>query len=110
MHVVHFENTSLYLMDSLWDRTRGVMGRESFLSNGAFLIPSCNWVHTFFVSVPLQLFFLNERYEIVKHIPSLSPNRFSPYVYHAALTLECMTGVPIDRVRAMLYHLRTYQL
>jgi hypothetical protein len=102
-----YGDSEIYFLDSLWERTRGVIGRDTLLDMGVVILPSCNWVHTFFVRRSLQLFFLNREFEIVRHVGEMRPFRFSPYVYEAFYTLECSLSLPIDHVRALLYHLRT---
>jgi Flp pilus assembly protein protease CpaA len=56
------------------------------------LIPRCSSVHTFFMSIPIDIVYLNEEFEVVKVVAALRPWRFSVGGRAATQTLELPEG------------------
>ncbi len=96
----------LYVMENLVEKCRGVIGRTDLLNKGAILIPSCNWVHSFFVEKPLHIFFLSDDYSKILHTERLSPNRIShphPDAAHVLETLTTHSQESVDLVLSFLH-------
>ena len=79
---------TLYIAFSLWEKTRGIIGRESLVQTGALVLPCCNWVHSFFVQSSLNLYFFNADYDVLVLRTTLHPNCVSPFVYKAHHVIE----------------------
>ncbi len=80
------------IADGLWSRTRGLIGVRALRRPDGLLIPRCSSVHTFFMSIPIDLVYLNEELEVVKVVAALRPWRFSFGGRAAAQTLELPDG------------------
>ncbi len=80
------------IADGLWSRTRGLIGVHALRRPDALLIPRCSSVHTFFMSIPIDIVYLNEELEVVKVVAALRPWRFSSGGRAAAQTLELPEG------------------
>lgn len=93
MKHIQLNSCSLFVADSILDKTRGVIGRESLLTNGLLLIPNCNWVHSFFIQNPLRIYFLSEDYLSLLDTIELNPNHFSRLHWNATHTLETSLDV-----------------
>ncbi len=81
-----------HIADGLWSRTRGLIGVRTLRRPDGLLIPRCSAVHTFFMSVPIDLVYLNEELEVVKVVAALRPWRFSSGGRAATQTLELPEG------------------
>lgn len=57
----------------LWDRTRGMIGRDFGVSFDAMVFSACNAIHTFFMQIPLDVIFLNRENVVVSLRRSLRP-------------------------------------
>lgn len=97
--LAHF---SLYIAKNLWDKTRGVIGREALLSEGVVLIPDCNWVHSFFVRTPLFVYFIDKDYSSVVQSQTVDPNSFSSYVNGARHVIESAKELDNDEIKDIL--------
>jgi uncharacterized membrane protein (UPF0127 family) len=80
------------IADGLWSRTRGLIGVRALRRPDGLLIPRCSSVHTFFMSIPIDLVYLDEELEVVKVVAALRPWRFSFGGRAAAQTLELPAG------------------
>jgi len=70
-------------------RTRGLIGSDGSF---ALLIPRCNWIHTWFMSYPLDVYYLDRRGEVVKKV-TVAPGRFTRPVRGATAVLEVPAGL-----------------
>ena len=58
---------------SLWERTRGLLGRPALGVNQALWITPCNSVHSVGMGYALDLVYLNKQREVVKLVQGLRP-------------------------------------
>lgn len=65
-------------------RTRGLIGSDG---GYALLIPKCNWIHTFFMSYPIDVFYLDPGGRVVKNL-MVKPGKFTRPVRGAVAVLE----------------------
>lgn len=75
-----------------WGRMRGLLGRPPLEHEAGMLFTACNWVHTFGMRIAIDVIFINRQRQVVALIPQLKPNRFSPLVWGANMTLEMASG------------------
>jgi uncharacterized membrane protein (UPF0127 family) len=84
--------TEVLRASTFWKRLRGFIARpEPKLGEGILLAP-CNAVHTWWVSFPLDLVFLDENGKVLKLVRSLPPRRFTKPVPKARYVLEVPVG------------------
>ncbi len=90
-------STGRVLADPAWhatgpfERMRGLLGRD-LAPRGGMVIEPCNSVHTFFMSVPLDLLFVDREHRVLRAISGLIPWRLSPMVRGARYVVELAAG------------------
>lgn len=57
----------------LWDRTRGMIGRDFGAARDAMVFSACSAIHTFFMKIPLDVVFLNRENIVVAQKRNLQP-------------------------------------
>lgn len=57
---------------SIWERGRGMIGRR-FDDFDAMVFDNCSSIHTFFMSIPLDVIFVDRSNRIVRTVESLKP-------------------------------------
>lgn len=77
---------------SLWARARGLLGHAPLNQGEGMLICPCQSIHTFFMSFPIDVAFLNRDLRIVHIIPSMPAWRLSPHLFKAHSVLELPAG------------------
>lgn len=82
----------LKLANTLWLRTRGLIGRPELKPDEGLWILKCNSVHTFFMSVPLDLVFLDRKLKVVKTYQNVKPNRLILPIWRASSVVELREG------------------
>ena len=60
---------------TFWERARGLIGTKSLASGEGLLIERCNAIHTFFMSFPIDAYFLDRDDRVVKTVRSIPPWR-----------------------------------
>jgi uncharacterized membrane protein (UPF0127 family) len=89
---------SLYIPETLLEKTQGLLFREHLLNNGCLLLTHCNCVHSFFMKNPIKLYFLSSSFEILKVVDNFPINSLSPFVFSASYTLETVLGFDLTKV------------
>ncbi|MCL2913867.1 DUF192 domain-containing protein [Shewanella corallii] len=67
----------VYLAKSPWLRLRGLLGRRPLKQGEGLLISPCNSVHTFWMSYPIDLIYLDSNGLVLKVVEQLLPWRMS---------------------------------
>jgi hypothetical protein len=70
-------------------RRRGLLGRTGL--EGAFVIPTCRWVHTVTMQFPLDVAYLDAEGTIVKTV-RMKPHRVGVPVFSASWVVEAEAG------------------
>ncbi|MDA8337073.1 MAG: DUF192 domain-containing protein [Peptococcaceae bacterium] len=70
-------------------RLRGLIGADGAQ---ALLLPRCNWIHTWFMSYPIDVYYLDQRGGIVRQV-RLTPWKLTCPVRGAVAVLEVPPGV-----------------
>ncbi len=65
------------LCDSPFQRLRGLLARESLLSDSVLWLRPCSSIHTCFMRGSIDVIYLNRERRIVKTVSNLKPWRFS---------------------------------
>ena len=68
---------NLTVADNLWSRFLGLMGRKRFERGYGMLLKPCTSVHTMFMRVPIDIYFLDESNVIVDRRLQVSPWRIA---------------------------------
>ena len=83
--------TEVIAAKSFWSRLKGLIGTKD-LDGKAFYIPRCNWVHTFFMSMPIDVVYLDRKYRVRKIDYNLKPGRLARPVFSASSVIEISAG------------------
>lgn len=67
----------VFLADNVLTRARGLLFRKPLEKSQALLITRCNSVHTWFMTYPLDVVYLNKDGLVLKVVKNLRPYRFS---------------------------------
>jgi uncharacterized membrane protein (UPF0127 family) len=83
--------TDLELARSLWERTRGLLGRSGLEAGGGMRFESTNSIHMLFMRFAIDVLYLDRQGRAVKLVHSLAPWRFSAS-WRASATVELPAG------------------
>ncbi|MFT4065070.1 DUF192 domain-containing protein [Paraburkholderia sp.] len=73
------------------DRLKGWIGRKSIAERDALLIQPCNSIHTWFMSAPIDVVFLDRHRRVVGVRDNVGPRRLCMH-WRAAAALELQAG------------------
>lgn len=77
--------------DSHKRRLIGLIGTKEF-SEKAYYFPRCNWIHTFFMSIPIDVIYLDKKGLVKKIDYNLKPWRLPLPVFTARDVIEVAAG------------------
>ena len=83
---------SLEIAEALGARTRGLLGHEPLSFGQGMLIRPCRWIHTFGMSFPIDVLYVNKRWRIVAVSENLRPGRIDRPVPQAWFVVEMAAG------------------
>lgn len=80
-----------FFPESFSDRLRGMIGRD-FSAFDGMMFDRCNAIHTFFMSIPLDIIFLSKEKKVLKTVTNFSP--WMPFLYckNAYYVIELPVG------------------
>lgn len=96
MKLIHAQSQQILCTDvqvaSNWrSRLVGLIGTKNLKDRG-LMIPRCNWIHTFFMSIPIDVVYLDQK-GIVRKIDShLKPWKLAAPVFSARDVVELPAG------------------
>lgn len=80
------------LADSWWSRLRGFLGRPEPIIGDGILLSPCSRIHTFGMSFPLDVLFLDRKGRVLEAYPDVRPWRMTPRVRDSSYALELPVG------------------
>lgn len=80
------------LADNYFTRLRGLIGRRTLHAGEALIIRPCSSIHTFFMSFPIEVLFVDEGNRIVRATQAIAPWRIGPIVGSARYVVELPRG------------------
>jgi uncharacterized membrane protein (UPF0127 family) len=78
--------------DTFFKRLKGLMFKKSLGEGQGLLISPCYQVHTFFMTIDLDIIFLNKSGLILKLMQCEKPGKISPYTQKSGCVLELPAG------------------
>ena len=81
------------LADSMVSRMRGLIGRRDLQRGEGLILGPCNGVHMFFMSIPLDVVFVNRHNQVVCSVSGLPTWGLVPWVRGAAQAIEIPVGM-----------------
>lgn len=82
----------LKVATQFWDRAKGLIGTKQLPANKGIWFPRTNWIHTMFMSMPIDVIYLDKKMNIKKLQPNLKPWRFPAPVFSANSVVEAQSG------------------
>lgn len=82
----------LEVADSLWSRTKGLIGRTHLPEDQALWILRCNSIHTFFMKFAIDLVFVDHKMIVRKTCSRVKPGRLVLPVWRATSVIEFSAG------------------
>ena len=82
---------NLVIAETLWTRTKGLLGRESLPDNEALWIMRCNSIHTYFMKFPIDVVFVNKSMKVID-TGTVKPGKLIFPVWRASSVIEFKAG------------------
>ena len=73
-------------------RTRGLIGHQPLEPEEGLMIDPCRWIHTFRMSFPIDVAYVDKGWQVVALTEDLVPNRIDRPVLRAQFVIEMMAG------------------
>lgn len=83
---------NLMVAETLFSRTRGLLGKATLPEGEGLLIRPCKGVHTFLMKFPIDVLFLDKQNRIIHTIKDLKPQRMTKVLFACASVIELPTG------------------
>jgi uncharacterized protein len=91
-----------HFASSLWQRVRGLIGRPPMV----IVIPSKGQVHTLGMRYPIDVFFCDPSWRVLRVVHELQPRRMTSYVAGTRYVIEAPAGmIPTAEVGARFSYL-----
>jgi len=74
--------------DTLFTRTKGLLGTKDLAAWNGLLIKPCKQVHTLGMRFPISVWYIDHENRIISIIDTLMPNRIAPCVRDSLYILE----------------------
>lgn len=74
-------------------RMKGLLGKSEMLAGEALWIKPCMSIHTFWMSFPIDVVFLNKKNRVLAIKKNLQPNRMTRLYLSAMSVLELPAGI-----------------
>ena len=84
--------SQLSIANTFGVRAKGLIGKESMASDQALLFPKCNWIHTFFMKMPIDVIYVDKKMKVKKIQKDLKPWRWPAPVFTAHSVIELAAG------------------
>lgn len=86
------------LANTFFTRLKGLMGTRQLNENSGLLISPCQQVHTHFMQYPLDLVFLDNKFNVLEIVQNIKPWRFSRLIKSAYYVLEVPANSAIEKI------------
>ena len=82
------------LANTFWLRLRGLLGAAPLQKEEGLVLVGEKSVHTFFMSFPIDVVYVDNAYRVIRMDANMAPNRVGPlYVAESAYIVEMPVGV-----------------
>ena len=82
----------LKVADNFVSRAQGLIGTKELNDTQAIWFPKSNWIHTCFMSIPIDVIYLDKEMIVTKLQPNLKPWRFPAPVFKAQSVVEAQVN------------------
>ena len=73
-------------------RVKGLIGCKQLASGSGIWFPQCNWIHTFFMSVAIDVIYLDRNMKVYRLKKNLKPWKIPFPVFRARSVVETKAG------------------
>jgi len=77
---------------SFWSRGKGLIGRKSLPADYGMVIRPCSSIHMFFMSIPLDVLYLDRQGRVIRVLSEIKPWRIGPIVPRGKWVIELPAG------------------
>lgn len=85
--------TDLKIAKNFTDRGIGLIGTQQLTDQQGLWIFSCNWIHTFFMSISIDCIFLDKNMRVCDLKSNLTPWKVAAPVWRADSVIEIKAGL-----------------
>ena len=71
----------------------GLLRKPRLAADEACWLIPCNQIHTFGMKYPIDIYFLDQKNEVIAIVKNVKPNRLSPYYDEAHSVIEFRSGL-----------------
>lgn len=89
---------NLDIANSFAMRAIGFIGKPKHDNNHGIYFPRCNWIHTFFMSFPIDVVYVDQSMVVKKIDFQLKPWRMPAPVFSAHAVIEMRAGLAKNRI------------
>ncbi|MDR0966124.1 MAG: DUF192 domain-containing protein [Myxococcales bacterium] len=82
----------IQVAETMWARTKGLLGRASLGEGEGLLIAPCNAIHMFFMRFAIDVAFLDDADHVVRAVHAIRPWRATRFYPKATAALELPAG------------------
>ena len=82
----------LRVAESFLSRSKGLIGYKVLSEKEGVLLPRCFWIHTFFMSIPIDVIYLDKKMRVKKLQSEVLPWRCPLPVFRAHSVIELAAG------------------
>lgn len=98
MKIINLANNTLLsvdvlLADSFIKRLKGLLGHSLLQPGQSMLLCPANSIHTFFMSFPIDVLFVDKDNMVIKAISNIPPFRVTGIYFRSALVIELPAGI-----------------
>lgn len=82
----------LQIANNFLIRAQGLIGTRSLSEQKGIWFPHTNWIHTFFMSIPIDVIYLDKKMHVNKLQPNLKPWRMPLPALKSSSVVEVQAG------------------
>lgn len=82
----------LKMATSFWSRAQGLIGTKSMTDQEALYFPKSNWIHTCFMSMAIDVIYVDKNMVVKKLQKDLKPWKMAAPVFSARHVIEAKSG------------------
>ena len=71
-----------------WQRLVGLMFKKEVREEECLVFFECNWIHTFFMCVPIDVLYLDRKMRVIKILRNIPPFKFLYPVKNSQIVIE----------------------
>lgn len=81
------------IANTFFTRLKGLLGSKPLKEGEGLLLQSEKSIHTFFMTFPIDVIYINAEHQIIRFDLNMPPNKIGKYISKAAYILELPVGM-----------------